>query len=79
MSHDTPSDGERTSDIGTDGGVAPAVDAADDGPRPVTYYHLARAVLYREFLIFVRYPANALGGIVVALFFSGRCFTVGDS
>ena len=38
-------------------------------PRPATYYHLARAVLYREFLIFVRYPANAIGGIVVSLFF----------
>ena len=38
-------------------------------PRPATHYHLARAVLYREFLIFVRYPANAVGGIVVSLFF----------
>jgi ABC-2 type transport system permease protein len=45
-----------------------------DDPRPATYYHLARAVLYREFLIFVRYPANAIGGIVVALFFFGVVF-----
>ncbi|MEF8801866.1 MAG: ABC transporter permease [Halolamina sp.] len=45
-----------------------------DTPRPATYYHLARAVLYREFLIFVRYPANAVGGIVVALFFFGVLF-----
>ncbi|QSG08576.1 ABC transporter permease [Halapricum desulfuricans] len=43
-------------------------------PRPATYYHLARAVLYREFLIFVRYPANAIGGIVVSLFFFGVLF-----
>ena len=45
-----------------------------DGPRPATYYHLARAVLYREYLIFVRYPANAIGGIVIALFFFGVLF-----
>ncbi|MFC6722242.1 ABC transporter permease [Halobacteriaceae archaeon SHR40] len=45
-----------------------------DDPRPATYYHLARAVLYREFLIFVRYPANAIGGIVVSLFFFGVLF-----
>ena len=43
-------------------------------PRPATHYHLARAVLYREFLIFVRYPANAIGGIVVSLFFFGLLF-----
>ena len=43
-------------------------------PKPATYYHLAKAVLYREFLIFVRYPANAIGGIVVALFFFGVLF-----
>jgi len=30
--------------------------------------------LYREYLIFVRYPANAIGGIVVALFFFGVLF-----
>jgi len=45
--------------------------AGADEPQPATYYHLARAVLYREFLIFVRYPANAIGGVVVALFFFG--------
>jgi len=49
-----------------------------DEPRPATYYHLARAVLYREFLIFVRYPANAIGGIVVALFFFGVLFYGGQ-
>jgi len=56
---------------------APA-DALDDEPRPATYYHLARAVLYREYLIFVRYPANAIGGIVVALFFFGVLFYGGS-
>jgi ABC-2 type transport system permease protein len=45
-----------------------------DDPRPATYLHLARAVLYREYLVFVRYPANAVGGIVVALFFFGLLF-----
>lgn len=38
------------------------------------YGHLVRAVLYREYLVFVRYPANAIGGIVVALFFFGVLF-----
>jgi ABC-2 type transport system permease protein len=33
------------------------------------YLTLIRAVLYREALLFIRYPANAIGGIVVALFF----------
>jgi ABC-2 type transport system permease protein len=47
---------------------------ADTEPRPATAYHLARAVLYREYLIFVRYPANAIGGIVIALFFFGVLF-----
>jgi ABC-2 type transport system permease protein len=48
----------------------------DDGssPRPAGYYHLARAVLYREYLLFVRYPANAIGGIVISLFFFGVLF-----
>jgi ABC-2 type transport system permease protein len=30
--------------------------------------------LYREYLLFVRYPANAVGGIVVSLFFFGLLF-----
>ncbi|MCU4716563.1 ABC transporter permease [Halapricum hydrolyticum] len=38
------------------------------------YYHLAKAVLYREYLIFVRYPANAVGAIVVSLIFFGLLF-----
>ncbi|WP_435064629.1 ABC transporter permease [Halobaculum sp. EA56] len=51
--------------------------AAAGGPRPATYVDLARAVLYREFLIFVRYPANAIGGIVVSLVFFGLLFVGG--
>jgi ABC-2 type transport system permease protein len=47
---------------------------ASDASRPATYYHLARAVLYREYLIFVRYPANAIGGIVIGLIFFGFLF-----
>ena len=50
----------------------------DETPRPATYYHLTRAVLYREYLIFVRYPANAIGGIVVSLFFFGVLFYGGQ-
>lgn len=58
------------------GRTAGSTDASTDDSRPrkATYYHLARAVLYREFLIFVRYPANAIGGIVVSLFFFGVLF-----
>jgi ABC-2 type transport system permease protein len=61
-------------------GDADAADGAraTDEPRPATYYHLARAVLYREFLIFVRYPANAIGGIVVSLFFFAALFLGGQ-
>jgi len=46
----------------------------DAEPRPAGYYHLVRAVLYREYVLFVRYPANAVGGIVVSLFFFGLLF-----
>ncbi|MFB6128049.1 MAG: ABC transporter permease [Halolamina sp.] len=42
--------------------------------RSASYYHLARAVLYREALIFLRYPANAAGGIVFGLVFFGLLF-----
>lgn len=52
----------------------PDHDDEREAPRPATYYHLARAVLYREYLVFVRYPANAVGGIVIALFFFGVLF-----
>jgi len=52
----------------------PDAGTVDPDPRPATHYHLARAVLYREYLIFVRYPANAVGGVVVALFFFGVLF-----
>jgi len=48
--------------------------SSPDGPQPAGYRHLVRAVLYREYLIFVRYPANAIGGIVIALFFFGLLF-----
>jgi len=63
----------RERDDGPAGGSRPVGD-----PRPATYYHLARAVLYREFLIFVRYPADAIGGIVVALIFFGALFVGGE-
>jgi ABC-2 type transport system permease protein len=46
----------------------------DGRAAPAGYRHLAWAVLYREYLVFVRYPANAVGGIVVALFFFGVLF-----
>jgi ABC-2 type transport system permease protein len=63
---DTSATGPGTSD-----GVG---ESTETDPQPASYYHLARAVLYREFLVFVRYPANAIGGIVIALFFFGVLF-----
>jgi ABC-2 type transport system permease protein len=67
-----PVDGEPER---ADGGVG-GDHAAGDGvePRPAGYRTLAKAVLYREYLIFVRYPANAIGGVVIALFFFGLLF-----
>jgi len=58
---------------GSDGGDPPPGEGTAD-PRPATYSHLARAVLYREYLLFVRYPANAVGGIVISVFFFGVLF-----
>ncbi|AXR79343.1 ABC transporter permease [Natrarchaeobaculum sulfurireducens] len=51
---------------------------SSSAPRKAGYSHLARAVLYREYLIFVRYPANAIGGIVISLFFFGVLFYGGQ-
>ena len=55
-------------------GSAPESKAGSGRPRPAGYYRLARAVLYREAVLFVRYPANAIGGIVIAVFFFGVLF-----
>jgi ABC-2 type transport system permease protein len=48
--------------------------AAGEARGSAGYYHLARAVLYREYLLFVRYPADALGGVVISLLFFGLIF-----
>ncbi|WP_128475849.1 ABC transporter permease [Halorussus pelagicus] len=53
---------------------APESPREPDAPRRAGYLQLAKAVLYREYLVFVRYPANAIGGIVVSLFFFGLLF-----
>ena len=58
----------------TDAATSATTETAPSEPQPATYYHLAKAVLYREYLLFVRYPANATGGIIVALFFFGVLF-----
>ncbi|ERH08397.1 MAG: ABC-2 type transporter [halophilic archaeon J07HX64] len=63
-----------TAATGPDTGDGVGESGSDTEPRPASYYHLARAVLYREYLVFVRYPANAIGGIVIALFFFGVLF-----
>jgi ABC-2 type transport system permease protein len=43
-------------------------------PRKAGYYHLVRAVLYREYLVFVRYPADAVGAVFVSVFFFALLF-----
>ncbi|PSP28958.1 ABC transporter permease, partial [Halobacteriales archaeon QH_2_65_14] len=52
---------------------APRTATREDLPS-AGYYQLTKAVLYREFLLFVRYPANAIGGIIISLFFFGVLF-----
>ncbi|RXK50366.1 ABC transporter permease [Halorientalis pallida] len=42
--------------------------------RPAGYLDLSKAVLYREYLIFVRYPANAAGGLVFSIVFFALLF-----
>jgi ABC-2 type transport system permease protein len=59
-------------------GPDPSSPTNRSAPRKAGYSHLARAVLYREYLIFVRYPANAVGGIVISLFFFGVLFYGGQ-
>lgn len=51
---------------------------AENSPAGAGYRHLARAVLYREYLIFVRYPANAFGAVIISLFFFGLLFFGGQ-
>jgi ABC-2 type transport system permease protein len=69
-----------TGRVGPGGGDRSAADtdAGPERPTRATALDLFRAVLYREYLIFVRYPANAVGGIVVALFFFGLLFYGGE-
>jgi len=74
MSGDEPAGADPLSADGRPGAIDTAEQGERDGPRPAGYRHLVRAVLYREYLVFVRYPANAVGGIVIALFFFGLLF-----
>jgi ABC-2 type transport system permease protein len=47
---------------------------ADGQPRRASVVDLMLAVLKREYLIFVRYPADAVGGVVVSLLFFALLF-----
>ncbi|MFB6150995.1 MAG: ABC transporter permease [Haloarculaceae archaeon] len=38
------------------------------------YYHLLKAVIYRDLLVWVRYPVNAALGLVMGVFFFGLMF-----
>ena len=75
---DNTATADRTSDRRADGGQ-PADGRADDAPRPASLVDLTLAVLKREYLLFVRYPADAAGGIIVSLFFFGLLFYGGQA
>ncbi|WP_226010015.1 ABC transporter permease [Halomicrobium salinisoli] len=47
---------------------------ADRRPGPRGYYTLLKAVVYRDLLIWVRYPVDAVTGVVMGLFFFGVMF-----
>jgi ABC-2 type transport system permease protein len=66
--------GREASDGGQPAAHTPGAAVGQDEVGRAGYRHLAKAVLYREYLLFVRYPANALGGIVVSVFFFGLLF-----
>jgi ABC-2 type transport system permease protein len=68
------SDGTAPVDVGAPAGEGVPADAGT----PAGYTQLAKAVLYREYLIFVRYPANAVGGVLIALLFFGFLFYGGQ-
>ncbi|MFB6120807.1 MAG: ABC transporter permease [Halobacteriaceae archaeon] len=42
------------------------------------YYHLLKAVVYRDLLVWVRYPVNAALGLVMGVFFFGVMFYGGN-
>ncbi|WP_135663712.1 ABC transporter permease [Halorhabdus rudnickae] len=42
------------------------------------YYHLMRAVIYRDLLIWLRYPVNAVLGLVMGVFFFALMFYGGQ-
>ncbi len=44
------------------------------GRRSGGYYHLLRAVVYRDLVVWVRYPVNAVLGLVMGVFFFGLMF-----
>ena len=66
--------GDRAADGGTATVDDVSAESARTEERRAGYLALSKAVLYREYLIFVRYPANAAGGIVISLFFFGLLF-----
>jgi ABC-2 type transport system permease protein len=41
---------------------------------PAGYYRLLRAVVYRDLLVWARYPVNAVTGLVLGVFFFGLMF-----
>ena len=62
-------------DVGREAAASPGSKSAESSePARAGYRHLARAVLYREYLIFVRYPANAFGAIIISMFFFAVLF-----
>jgi len=48
--------------------------AGNEPPRSGGYYHLMKAVIHRDLVIWLRYPVNAATGILMALIFFGLIF-----
>jgi ABC-2 type transport system permease protein len=84
MTDGEPTAGEQAPDGGQPAAHGTSAEAAHrpafvqgDASRARSW-HLAKAVLYREYLLFVRYPANAVGGVVISLFFFALLFYGGQ-
>jgi ABC-2 type transport system permease protein len=59
-------------------GVAPDADGAPESGRTAGYRHLLKAVVYRDLLVWVRYPVDAAFGLVMGVFFFGLMFYGGQ-
>jgi ABC-2 type transport system permease protein len=69
----TPADGGEPTDEGRSSDVA-GVRRFSEPERTGGYHHLLKAVVYRDLLIWVRYPLNAALGVFMGVFFFALMF-----